>query len=136
MGTFFYGHYVLDPINKEPTLYDYGIFHLQAQDQKFQQLTGSDYQAFVDNMQLISEEYDSHMKATVFEGGVRGLYTIMEGTVIVGDDGHYYGAVIKKGSTIHYYTTNPAYKNKLPNPIKLWKERFNDYPVKSFYKNV
>lgn len=57
----------------------------------------------------------------------------MEGIIIIGDDGHLYGAVINDGS-IHYYTNNPNYKKRLPKSILSWMEGFKQYDVKYLTK--
>lgn len=62
-------------------------------------------------------DYDSELKGKVLSGAVRGLFTITEGIIIIGDNGHYYGAVIKNGDMIHYYTTNPKFMNRLLESI-------------------
>ena len=106
-----------------------------AIDEEFRQMTGADYENFAYSMQLITgDDYDDEVNGRVISGGVRGLFTFMEGIVIVGDNDYLYGAVIIDSDTIHYYTTNPNYKNKLPKSIIEWKERFSSYPVKYFYK--
>ncbi|MFK2827257.1 S-layer homology domain-containing protein [Bacillus sp. B190/17] len=137
IGTFFNGDFALNPKEIKPTLYQNGVFSSEVQDKKFQQLTGSDYQIFVDNMQMIAaDSYDTEVNGVIKAGGVRGLYTFMEAIIIIGNDGHYYGAAIKDADTVHYYTTNPNYKNKLPKSIVSWKSRFNSYPVKYFYRSL
>ena len=135
MGTYFGGEFELDPIEMEPSLYPY-VIDSKAVDEKFRQLVGNDYEDFAYNMQSISVAKDNQVNGTVISGGVRGLYTFMEGIVIIGQDGHLYGAVIKDSEKVHYYTTNSVYKNKLPQSIAKWKERFSSYPVKYFYQGV
>ncbi|WP_338453362.1 S-layer homology domain-containing protein [Niallia oryzisoli] len=137
MGTYFDGDFTGNPADTQPSLYP-RVLESQSLDEEFRQMTGADYQDFVNSMQLINGEelYDSEVNGKVITGAVRGLYTIMEGIVIIGDDGNLYGAVIKDGDTVHYYTTNPAYKNKLPESIADWKADFDSYPVKYFYSGV
>lgn len=133
IGTYFGGEFLLDPMELELSLYP-EVIDSKAADREFRQLVGNDYEDFVYNMQLIRVEQDREVNGTVISGGVRGLYTFMEGIVITGHDGHLYGAVIKDSERVHYYTTNPAYRNKLPQSIAKWKERFNSYPVNYFYQ--
>ena len=134
MGAYFDGDFALDPVESKPTLYPRVIDSL-AIDEEFRQMTGADYENFAYSMQLITgDDYDDEVNGRVISGGVRGLFTFMEGIVIVGDNDYLYGAVIIDSDTIHYYTTNPNYKNKLPKSIIEWKERFSSYPVKYFYK--
>lgn len=136
IATSFSGKYSQNQEDIEYTLLDRGIFSSKDEDQKFQQLVKSDYETFVGSMQLINgdERYDYEVNGKIFVGFVRGLATIMEGIIIIGENGHLYAAVIED-MNIHYYTTNPTYMNNIPNSIKEWKKHFDHYPVKYMSKS-
>jgi hypothetical protein len=139
LGTFFNGEYVNSDLSDEtpkPTLASQGIVNA-AHDEKIQQLLGNDYDYLVESMQLTYEDEDlDGLGATVITGGVRGLYTIMEGAIMYDPNGYYYVAMISEDLTVKFYTNNPNYKNKLPKTIDTWREDFNDYPVEYYYKTL
>ena len=60
----------------------------------------------------------------------------MEGHIIIGDDGHFYAAVIIDSEKVHYYTTIPAYKNKLPQSIAKWKKDSTIILLNIFIKDL
>ena len=132
-AAFFNGEFSLDPVPIEESLYP-SVIDNKTVNERFHELTGADYQRFYESMQLVSEDpYDNEVKGKVITGAVRGLFTLMEGIIIIGDDGRLYGAVINDGS-VHYYTNNPDYKKRLPKSILTWMERFNHYDVKYLTK--
>jgi len=90
-------------------------------------------------MQLVqsSEEKYGEADYIVIEGGVRGLYTLMEGIVIIDPIGNYYiGSIIGGGEKVRIYTNDPAYKNKTHELIDEWRSRFKYYPVEYRFKEI
>lgn len=133
-STTYAGEFALEP----PALMENSLYPSIIEDKtvndELQELFGEDYPLFYDTMQLVyTGEYDDEVKGNVISGAVRGLFTIMEAIIVIGDDGSLYGAVINNGS-IHYYTNNPNYKNKLPISIVTWMQYFNYYDVKYLSK--
>ena len=125
----FAGNYELHPVQIEASLYP-DVIDTEAVNEEFQQLTDDDYELFYNSMQIVYKDlYDNEVNGKVITGAVKGLYTFMEAIIIIGDDGYLYGAVINDGS-IHYYTNNPDYKERLPESIITWMEGFNEYEVK------
>jgi hypothetical protein len=105
------------------------IGHLDSiQDSKIRILTGKDYQLFIGSTQGIEEAEDAELNAKVYMSGVQGLYTEMENIIMIDSSNNIWAAVIDDHK-VYYYTSIPAYANKLPNTIKEWKSQFDDYPV-------
>lgn len=56
-----------------------------------------------------------------FEGGVPGLYTIMEAKLIIEPCGNIYAAILDDGKRFLYFTNDQKYINKLPPAIEQWR---------------
>ncbi|MDZ5471866.1 hypothetical protein SM124_08900 [Bacillus sp. 31A1R] len=107
-----------------------GVFKTNRQNDAFRKMVGKDYSKFVDSMQIIYEDSDrDNLKAKVYSGGVRGLYTIMEAVVMHNSKGQMWAAVIVDGEKIHYYSNVKSYKKKYPKTFKEWSSRFSNYPI-------
>ncbi len=92
-------------------------------------LTGEYYDGLRTRFQSISiDECLDDFQAKVFHGGVRGLYTIMEGILIIGELGEIWVAYIDE-ENILYFTTQLKWKDKLPKTINAWRARFPDKAV-------
>lgn len=115
---------------KDKGLVELGVFGA-AQDKILRQLTGADYQQFVDSMQLISEVQDlDKLGVKGVSGGVRGLFTEMEGIVLYRPDGKMWAAVIDSDSGgVKYFTNDPAWAKKLPKSIDQWRTNFADKEI-------
>ncbi|EIT83964.1 hypothetical protein A374_18054 [Fictibacillus macauensis ZFHKF-1] len=134
-GTHFSGEYKKGKVKaSKPSLQGKATWLTAAVDQKFRKLTGRHYDMLAESFQLYHSSYDSSLGAYVVSGGVRGLYTIMEGIVMKDRAGYVYAAHIQDGDKVYYYTSNPTYKHKLPRAVNEWRSRFSDYPVSYFYK--
>lgn len=57
----------------------------------------------------------------VLEGGVPGLYTVMEAKLVVEPCGNVYAAVLDEGTRILYFTNDPKSAAKLPPAIEAWR---------------
>lgn len=136
-GTTFEGEFVKGHVEPEPkTLSDVQIISKKADDQ-LQKLTGDNYHVFVDNMQMVGEGIKDHdgWGAKVVNGGVRGLYSIMEAIIITDEkNGFIYAAAIKDGEEVIYYTNNKKFAAQLPKTIEVWREQFTQYPVRYMTK--
>ncbi|WP_374717683.1 hypothetical protein [Neobacillus sp.] len=104
-------------------------------DKDIQKLLGNDYDTLVENMQII-DSYELE-DTLVFEGGVRGLYTLKEGIIVKDPFNHYYiGSIINDGEKVKFYTNDITYKNKLHPVVDEWRQDFADYPVEYIYKKI
>jgi hypothetical protein len=75
----------------------------------------------------LSENLDE-FPARVTVGGVRGLYSIMEGILMCADGGELWVAFIDD-DVVRYFTTECEYKNRLPATIENWRARFKNIEV-------
>ena len=57
----------------------------------------------------------------IFEGGVKGLYTIMEAKLIIEPCGNIYAAILDEGKQFLYFTNDQKYIDKLPPAIEEWR---------------
>ena len=57
----------------------------------------------------------------ILEGGVKGLYTIMEAKLIVEPCGTIYAAILDEGKQFLYFTNDQKYIDKLPPAIEQWR---------------
>jgi hypothetical protein len=81
------------------------------------------------NMQLVSiDEPPDDTSPFVFTGAVRGLYTIMEGVVVVHPDGRLWGASLED-KRVKYFTNSPGSLKQPPGSINTWRERFEEKPL-------
>ncbi len=106
-----------------------GVFANATQERAFNKLVGPHREAFEDCFQLISEAADlDGFGARVRSGGVRGLFTSMEGIIMVNDRGQVWAAVIDN-QVVRYFTNVDEWRAKLPKTIEKWRERFASLKV-------
>ena len=55
------------------------------------------------------------------EGGVKGLYTIMEAALIIEPCGNIYAVILAEGKQFLYFTNDAKYTNRLPPAIEKWR---------------
>lgn len=70
------------------------------------------------------EDSDSFMDkkgVLTLEGGVKGLYTIMEAKLIIEPCGNIYVAILDEGKQFLYFTNDQEYIDKLPPAIEEWR---------------
>lgn len=140
MGTYFDGEYtnakttVSTPSN---SLSSKNIMN-ETNDSAIQQLLGDDYGSLVENMQMVNTDGEKYglKDALLYEGGVRGMYTINEGIILIEPSDLYYVANIIDGRKVKFYTNDPAYREVLPSVINQWRGRFSTYPVEYVYKEI
>lgn len=92
-------------------------------------ITGQYYGPLSQRFQGISEQENLDpfvARATV--GGVRGLYTIMEGIVMRSEGGRLWVAYIDE-DVVRYFTTEREYRQRLPKTIEHWRSRFQEKKV-------
>jgi hypothetical protein len=92
-------------------------------------ITGQYFAGFCRCFQAL-HEFDNldRFVARVTAGGVAGLYTIVEGIVMRGEDGQLWAAYID-GDVLRYFTTERSHREKLPATIEQWRDRFKDKRV-------
>jgi hypothetical protein len=70
------------------------------------------------------EDSDSFMDnngVLTFEGGVPGLYTIMEAEVVIEPCGNIYAVILDNGKRFLYFSNDQKYVDKLPPAIEHWR---------------
>ena len=55
------------------------------------------------------------------EGGVKGLYTIMEAALIIEPCGNIYAMLLNEGKRFLYFTNDQKHLNRLPAAIEEWR---------------
>jgi hypothetical protein len=97
--------------------------------QRLYSIVGQYFEPMMNRFQGLSEgENHDTFVARVTIGGVRGLYTIMEGIVLRGERGQLWAAYIDE-DVVRYFTTEREYQATLPKTIEKWRERFKDKNV-------
>ena len=92
-------------------------------------LMGQYFEDLMDRFQGIgSEENKDSFVSDVFRGGVRGLYTIMEGVLMLDRKGRIWVAYIDE-DVVRYFTTESEWKARLPKTIESWRGGFKDKKV-------
>lgn len=124
LGVLFRGTFVHRP----EYLFDRGFMN-ELDLQRLYSLTGQYYDRLRECISASGEveNLDSFV-ADVLQGGVRGLFTIMEGIVIRGKYGELWAAFIED-NVVRYFTTQQEWKSRLPKTIEKWREKFNDKEV-------
>jgi hypothetical protein len=97
--------------------------------QRLYSIVGQHFDPMMNCFQGLSdgENHDTFV-ARVTKGGVRGLYTIMEGIVLRGERGQLWAAYIDN-DVVRYFTTEREYQTTLPKTIEKWRDRFKDKNV-------
>jgi uncharacterized protein len=132
LGVNFDGTYCKGKQKKKQTsnvFMDIGVFSNDSELKIFKKLVGKTYGLFEDSFQLVNEEADlDQLNAKVLAGGVRGLFTLMEGIIMHCPNGMLYAAVID-GDTVKYFSNDPHYSKKIPITIDRWRDRFKEKKV-------
>jgi hypothetical protein len=111
-----------------PTLTEHGVFAAPATEKAFKDMVGSSYDSFLRCFHLVHEDKDlDQVDATVYIGGVRGLFTIIEGIIMRTPDGEMWAALVVLDK-VHYYTNSARFAG-LPLTIEHWRSRFPQKPV-------
>jgi len=89
-------------------------------------LLKSDYGNLKESLKEVSYPADSlsYMDKNgvlTFEGGVPGLYTIMEAKLIVESCGNIYALILVEGKRFLYFSNDQKYIDKLPPAIDDWR---------------
>jgi len=84
---------------------DYGLLR-----ESLQQVNYPDSLSFVDKQGVLT-----------LEGGVKGLYTIMEAALIIEPCGNIYAAILDDGKRFLYFTNDQKYTDRLPPALEEWR---------------
>jgi hypothetical protein len=115
-------------VNVPNLLFDFGLMN-ELELSRLYSLVGTFYDALMLRMQGISPGNNSDdFEARVLIGGVRGLFTIMEGIVMIGRSGEMWVAFLDD-EMVRYFTTQTKWKERLPNTIEEWRGRFSEHGV-------
>jgi hypothetical protein len=68
-----------------------------------------------------STSYMDKRGVLTLEGGVQGLYTIMEAALIIEPCGNIYAAILDGGKQFLFFTNDRKYIDKLPPAIEEWR---------------
>ncbi|WNG37221.1 hypothetical protein F0U61_28765 [Archangium violaceum] len=92
-------------------------------------LTKKDYDELKERMDQIALRGEPDATGAFhFEGNVPGLFTEMEGIVLIHPGGRLWVAYIA-GDEVSYFTNDPGSFQKQPQAIDAWRERFKDKPI-------
>ena len=89
-------------------------------------LLKSDYRLLKESLKqpVQPEDSDSFMNKNgvlTLEGGVEGLYTLMEAKLIVEPCGNIYAAILDNGERFLSFSNDQKYVDKLPPAIEQWR---------------
>jgi hypothetical protein len=68
-----------------------------------------------------SDSFRDKNGVLTLEGGVKGLYTIMEAKLIVEPCGNIYAAILDGGKQFLFFTNDQKYIDRLPPAIEEWR---------------
>lgn len=126
-GVSFDGKYIKNSKEKVLSLVDFGLLSNAKQQEDFKNLTGQDYQVFVNNCgNVVSEAQQSvEPKALYKEAFMRGLATEMACIIMLNEKNIWAAVIDTNQNTIKYFSNDPNYKNKLPKAIQDWVDSMN-----------
>ena len=109
-------------------LFDLGVLD-ELDLARLYRITRQFFKPMSESFQLISQtENLDPFRARATSGGVRGLFTIVEGIVLRGEEGQLWAAYIDD-DVVRYFTTEGSYRERLPATIENWRKSFEDKPV-------
>jgi hypothetical protein len=125
MGAHFNGTFV----RERETLFDFGFMN-EVELQRLFTITGQYYKPMMLRFGGTGRQdwIDKEIHGEAFFGMVRGLATIMAAIVMKGYRGELWAAYID-GDQVRYFTTEKAYKDKLPQTIEEWRSSFREKPI-------
>ncbi|MEL0580543.1 hypothetical protein AACK17_18635 [Pectobacterium punjabense] len=116
------------------TLFELGFLN-ELDLQRIYNTLGSYYFEFKNRMEGVGEaENLDTFEANVFYGGVRGMYTYMEGVIMISPKGGIWVAYLDE-SDIKYFTNDINWKTKTPKTIDNWRSRFQQLEI-NYISNV
>lgn len=125
MGVIFSGEFQWSSDN----LFELGFLN-ELDLQRIYNVLGSYYFDFKKRMEGIGEgENLDTFDAKVFYGGVRGMYTYMEGIIMLSSKGGIWLAYLDDND-IKYFTNDINRKTKTPRTIDNWRSRFQQVEIK------
>jgi len=125
MGASFGGHHF---VRTKEAIFEMGVLD-ELDPARLYSITGEFYRPLMQRFQQIgSGDNKDQFTASVTIGGVRGLFTLMEGILMRGPEGQLWVAYIDS-EVVRYFTTEPEHKQTLPVTIEEWRQRFKDKRV-------
>jgi len=119
MGASFEGNYVC----RGDLLFDSAALD-ELDLQRLYGITGQYSQPLLDRFQQVgSSDNNDTFTAKVITGGAKGLYTFFEAIVMRGAEGQLWAAYID-GETVRYFTTEREFRERLPQTVDKWRDRF------------
>jgi hypothetical protein len=101
----------------------------QEEDIIFRELVENKYNAFVNSAQSTKKCNDlDNFQAKVTCNHIPGLNGVMESIIMVDKNHSIWAAVLEEGK-VYYFTTDSNFKDKLPNTIDQWREKFKDNKI-------
>lgn len=116
--------------HSKETLIDYG--YLDELDLiELKRLTRNYFETFINNFQQISSEKDEfNSEITVIQGGVKGLYTIMESIIALDKFGNIWCACLDpEFDIVRYFTNTSEVEQSKPVSIAEWLSRFSEKQI-------
>src|ERR1700720_2391207 len=91
-------------------------------------LLGRDFGTMKESLKEVSfpDNADSYLDQNgvlTLEGGVAGLYTIMEAKLVIEPCGHIYAGLLDNGERFLFFTNDQQYISKLPTAIEQWRSK-------------
>ncbi len=130
IGVGFGGDYKKDLEIKKITLVNQGIIEENSEELFIGLVGNEEYKLFNETFQIISEEDDiDNIGARVYVGGVRGLFAIMEGIIMIIEDDKFIAALLYRGEEIRYYSNIEKFKKDIPLTVEKWREKFSSVPI-------
>jgi hypothetical protein len=125
MGAQFAGTF----IRERESLFDLGFMN-ELELQRLFTITGQYFRPLMHCFGGVGKHdwIDTEIQGEAFFGLVRGLASIVEAIVMKGDRGELWVAYID-GDRVRYFTTEKAYKDRLPETINTWRSKFSDKTV-------
>lgn len=112
----------------EDHLFSFGFVN-EMELQRLHQIMGKHYFDFKSVMEGIGErDCLDTFPARTYHGGIRGLYTTMEGMLMIGRMGEVW-VIYLLDNKVRYFTNVLRWKKSLPKTFEVWRERFLELSV-------
>jgi hypothetical protein len=123
-GTHFNGRFE----RQRESLFDLGFLN-ELDLQRLYEITGQYFRPMMDQFGRTGRtDVLDNFSAEAFSGSIGGLALYTAAIVMKGEQGQLWAAYIDK-EVVRYFTTEPAYKRKLPLTIEDWRKGFKEKEV-------
>lgn len=124
MGVMFAGEFAWSV----ESVFEFGYLN-EMELKRLYQITGQYFENFRKQMEGVGDiENLDTFQCKVIAGGVRGMYTSLEGIIMSGIYGEMWAAYIDE-DIVRYFTTQKDWKKRLPNTIENWRNNFLEKEV-------